>query len=682
MAEGSPTLAIVQTLLLAGVLVSTVMVTCSNDRLEKRIIKLEAKEPPQAPPVSTEKLENQIAELRGAIQALSTRAVTVVPASPEGGTPPGRTGTLTEVRGSGSRQPGAASDVEAVGWGGKRAKVTYVEGAVPGAPLRLQDKPRPQNDWYVNRRNASPKSLNYYASNEGETSTITGYTLGRLMGVDPDAPPKVQPALATSWEVSDDKLTYVYHLRRGVQFADGRPFTAADVRFSFDVMRDPGVKADHLRGEFESVESVETPDPYTVVVKYKTKFWKGIYSFGVTLRVLNKGWYEEQIPVYAKNLDIAKYSTEPGKPGFGDVFNKIRIPCPGTGPYYIASDDDYSKDFVNLVQNPFSWGMQCYPEWNNFTKLRWIFINDDQAADEAFRKQDFDVQVVDHDRWADALSKDPTIAKVANHYVYDHIGLDCSLIYWNCRKAPFDDARVRRAMTMLTDRGFILNDIERGNGSIAVCRSKRSYPTYSNDLEPIPFDIEGAKKLLAEAGWKDTDGDGVLDKDGVRFEFELKYPSGRRFYTRVCEMLAASCAKAGIRMKQNGLEWATFIEDFGTRKFDASILYNSFADPWIDLYSEGFHSSQDVPYGGNSSGWRNARADALTEAMLTEFDDAKRTEMFHEFNRIYYEEQPQTLLVHGTVAVLQNKRIQGSKVRPTGMQIFDMWVKPEDVLHR
>lgn len=673
MAEVSTKIQIANSVLLVAVLVTTTMVTCSNDRLEQRIIRLEKKEAPQAPPVSTEKLEAQIAELRDSLKSAAIR-------------PPAAAGSADSPASPrpapSSRVPGAESDVELVGWGGRRAKVTYVEGAAAGAPLRLQDKPLPQNDWYVSRRNSPPKSLNYYASNEGETVNITSFVLGGMMLVDPDSPPKVDARLATSWEVAPDKLTYTYHLRRGVQFADGRPFTSADVKFSFDVIRDTAVKADHLRGEFDSVDSVEAPDPYTVVVRYKTRFWKGIYSFGVTLRVLNKGWYEEQIPVYAKRLDIAKYDTEPGKPGFGEVFNKIRIPCPGTGPYYIAGDEDFAKDFVNLVPNPFSYLIQYRPTWFNFTKLRWIFINDEQAADEAFRKQEFDITTVDHDRWADALSKDPTILKIANHFVYDHIGLDCSLIYWNCRKKPFDDPRVRRAMTMLVDRQWILNEIERGNGTIAVCRSKRTYPEYSNDLQPIAFDVDGARKLLAEAGWSDTDGDGILDKDGVRFEWELKYPSGRRFFTRVCEAVADACRKAGIRMKQSGSEWATFQEDLENRRFDAVILYNSFSDCWIDLYSEGFHSSQDVPAGQNVSGWRNPRIDALTDPMREEFDDAKRVAMYHEFNRIFYEEQPQTLLVHGTVGIMLNKRFEAAKVRPTGMQIFEMWVRPENVLHR
>lgn len=641
---------VVQAFLMAGVLVACVTVTCSNSRLEQRVIDLDKK-------------------------LASGRAQGDAPAA-----------APVRAEDPGEPVPGQGSGVFAVGWGGKRAEILVVEHApgepvVKNPPFRLEDKPRPQNDWYVERRNSPPRTLNYYATNEGETSTLTSYILGRLVTSDPDAPFKVEPSLAASWEISDDKLTYTFHLRKGVQFADGRPFTAADVLFSFDVMRDPEVKADHLRSGFDDVDSIAAPDPHTLVVKYRRKYWKGLYQFGVSLRILNKGWYQAQIPGEAKKLGIEKFSVEPGQPGFGEVFNKIRAPCPGTGPYYLASDDDYKRESVDLVQNPFYYGIQTRPTYYNFTKLRRIYIEDEVAAFESFRKGEFDVTVVDPERWDDQYSKDPTILAIARHFVYDHVGLDCSYVGWNCRRPPFNDARVRTAMTHLTDRAWLLREIERGRGTIAVCKSKRNYPTYSNDLVPHPFDIEKAKALLAEAGWKDTDGDGVLDKDGKPFEFEMKVPSGRAFFQRVPGQIQDACRKAGIRMSIRPLEWAVFIEDLDKREFDALMLYSSWADPWIDNY-ESYHSSQDVPNGGNVSGWRSPEADELLQKMREEFDEDKRTEMFHRFNKLYYDAQPETLLVHGTVDVLQNKRFEEARVRPSGMQIFELWVKPENVLHR
>lgn len=679
---------IVQTFLLAGVLAACLTVTCSNSRLEERVRGLEQKLSATPDGGGAAAGPMQVVHTVNHVFPGGVPMVPGVPAtvSPGSGTAPAASSDAARTSAAGSggtvaRTPGQPTGVRVTGWGGKVADVLAVEGAEPDAPLRLQDKPLPQNDWYVNRRNSPPRTLNYYATNEGETNTITSYILGRLLQSNPDEPDRAEPALATRWEISDDKLTYTFHLRRGVQFADGRPFTSADVKFSFDVMRDPGVRADHMRGSFEDVASLTAPDPHTVVVKYNRKYWAGIYTVGAALRVLNKGWYQEVIPRYAKELGIEKFALEPGQPGFGDVFNKIRMPCPGTGAYYIASEDDYRRESIDLVQNPFYYGIQYRPRYYNLTKLRWVFITDEVAAFEAFRKGEFDITVVDADRWEDQLSTDPTILGIANHFRYDHTGLDCSYIGWNARRPPFDDARVRTAMTHLMDREWVLREIERGRGSIAVCKSKEIYATYSKDLKAHPFDVERAKQLLAEAGWKDSDGDGVLDRNGKRFEFELKVPSGRTFFLRVGGQLQDACRRAGIRLSLRPLEWATFIEQLDKREFDGMMLYSSWELPWIDNF-ESFHSSQDVPNGGNTSGWRDPRVDELLQAMREEFDDAKRTAMFHEFNRLFHEAQPMTLLVHGKVDVLQHKRFENAKVRPSGLQMFDVWVKPENVLHR
>ncbi len=642
MAEASTKLQVLNACLLSALLLTTTTMTCSHSRLESRVIEL-----------------RDMVEKRG----------------------PGDSRTGPPREAGSARTPGVSSGVVESGWGGRRAEVLYVEGAVENAPLRLDEKPQPQNDWYVSRQHSPPSSLSYYTTNEGQTSILNRYILGRMMDIDPDDLSKVMPELATSWEVADDHLTYTYHLRKGVQFADGRPFTSADVKFAFDVMRDPAVEADHLRTEFEDVVSLETPDPHTVVVRYRKLYWAGLYGVGFSLRVLNKGWYEEQIPHFAAMHDIAEYSTEPGKPGFGKVFNEIRIPCPGTGPYYLADEKDANDEYVRLVQNPFWFGIQVHPTWYNFTEYREIYISDDIAAFESFRKGEFDVMVVDADRWDDNLSKDPTITSRANYFQYDHVGLGYSFIAWNCRRPPFDDARVRTAMTHLVNRQWIVDELERGRGQVAVLPFKPVYPIYDTSLKPHAYDLQRAKELLAEAGWTDSDGDGVLDRDGVRFEWELKIPSSRDFFVRVSGAIEDACNKVGIRMSRRPLEWATFIQDLDERRFDAVFLYNSFSSPWIDPY-DSYHSSADRPRGGNTPGWRDAEVDALLKQMREEFDEQKRIALFHRFDRKYYDAQPETLLTHGLVCVLQDKRFEGVRVRPTGLRFFDFWVKSENVRHK
>ena len=615
-----------------------------------------------------DRLEQQVIKTREAVEQRSGGGMVAAPAPTRPGSP--------------DAEPGTSSGNMAAGWGGRQAEILHVSGAAPSAPTSLAEKPKPQGDTYVNRRSSPPGTLNYYTSNDGLTRQIARYSLEGLLNINPDNPTEIWPMLATEWSVADDKLTYTYKLRKGVRFADGRDFSAADVKFSFDTMRDPAVKAEHMRGAFEQVESVETPDDYTVVVKYRNRDWRGLTAVGYHMYILNKGWYEEQIPKYAEELDIDEFSIEPGTPGFGDVFNKIRVPCPGTGPYYMPALKYNPDDNVEMVQNPFWWGIQVHSAWYNFEKIQWVFIDDDVAAFEEFRKGKFDVMVVDASAWDDEYSKDEGLKEIANFYTYDHMGLGFSHVTWNTRKAPFDDPRVRRAMAHMIDRKWILDEVNRGRGQVGFCYGKPTYPICQTPgLEPLEYDLDKAKALLAEAGWVDSDGDGILDKDGKRFEFEIKVGSPRRFYSQVGGLMTDAAAKLGIRATMRTVEWSTFIEDYMNDNFDSTILYASFADPWIDPH-EGNHSSFDVPRGGNRPGWHNDRVDELTEAMLVEFDPAKRLEMYWEFNKIYQDEQPRTHLVHGLVSVLQNKRFEGVRVLPTGLRLHEYWVEPENVKYK
>ncbi|MBX2803698.1 MAG: hypothetical protein KTR31_38835 [Myxococcales bacterium] len=580
-------------------------------------------------------------------------------------------------------QPGDSTGIQVRGWGGRAFEITHVEGAWAGAPLLPGDKPKAQGDTYVQRQSSPPSTMNYFASNEGLTRRLSSlYSLEGMLRLDPEDPTQVLPWLATRWEISEDGLTYTYHLRRGVLFADGRPFTSKDVAFSFAVLRDPEVNAQHLRAPFEQVESLTTPDDHTVVVRYRTKDWRGLYTVGYHLKVLDSGWFEEHIPAFAAELGIEEFSIRPGSPGFGAVFNKIRVPGPGTGPYYLDGTR-YNPDApLDLVQNPAWWGTQVRSDWFNFAKLRTIFITDDVAAFEEFRKGRFDVMVVDASAWDDQYSQDTELLKTTNYHNYDHMGIGYSSIIWNARQPPFDDARVRRAMAHLVDRQWILDEVQRGRGWKGYCPGKPAYAICKvPDFEPLAYDPDRAKQLLAEAGWVDSDGDGVLDRDGVRFEFEIKVGSPRRFYTQVAGLIKDSAAQVGIRVSLRTLEWATFIEDFYARRFDSAILYNSFADPWISP-RDSFHSSTDIPRGRNASGWRNQQADSLLDAMVAEFDDQKRIEMYWDFVRLFQTEQPQTILHHGAVSVLQNNRFEDVRVLPTGLRIQEYWTKPENVKHQ
>ncbi len=584
-----------------------------------------------------------------------------------------------------AREPDAESAVTAHGWGDASTAVRYVEGAARDAPLSVDKKPRPQNDWFVQRlQTPPPRSLNPIVSDRPAVGQISRYVLGRLLVVDPDAPPNALGSLATGWVVTDGGRTCTYTLRKGVQFADGRPFTSADVLFSFNAARDPAVTAEHLRAELQPVTSMTAPDAHTVVVKFRAKLWKSPYVVGRALPILNKGWYEEQLSGLPADAEPPgpPSSAVPGERGFAARFNALAGLCPGTGPYYLADGNDLTNSSVLLTPNPFSWEMQVYPTRHNFAGLRWTTLPTEGDAFYAFARGELDIWVVSHAAWENQLSRDPRIDAAGNHYVYDHIGIDASAIAWNTRKPPFDDVNVRRAMTFMIDRQEILDNVEQGYGAIACCKSKRAYATYSTDLQPIPFDLVQAEARLIRAGWsQDSDGDGILDKKGKPLTFKLTYPAGRRNFDAIAEMIQSAGRQLGVDVRLDPVGAEAFHQAVRFRRFDAIMGYSQWPDPWIDLYGS-YHRSQDVTGGGNITGWRNDPVDDLLEKMRAELDDDARTKLHHQFNAIFHAEQPETLLIHGKVGVLVAKRLEGISVRPTGLQTFDLWVRPAKVKHK
>ena len=133
-------------------------------------------------------------------------------------------------------------------------------------------------------------------------------------------------------------------------------------------------------------------------------------------------------------------------------------------------------------------------------------------------------------------------------------------------------------------------------------------------------------------------------------------------------------------MKINEVEPRDFLKAVTFRRFQALCGFNSWPDPWIDLH-DAHHSSEDVPRGGNLSGWHSKELDRLLDDMQVALDPTKRTVMHHRFNQIFHDQQPETLLVHNKVGVLVHKRFENVNIRPTGLQSFDLWVRPENVLH-
>jgi ABC-type transport system substrate-binding protein len=222
---------------------------------------------------------------------------------------------------------------------------------------------------------------------------------------------------------------------------------------------------------------------------------------------------------------------------------------------------------------------------------------------------------------------------------------------WNAARPLFADKRVRRAMTYALDRKRIIDNVYVGLGAIATGPYPPGSPNADPAIEPIPFDLARAKKLLAEAGWTDSDGDGLVDRelhpgDGKHspFEFRLSFAVGQAETDATVKIFADDLSKIGVRAILDPLEWALLQKRKDERSYDAYL--GSRTTTWFtDLYQV-WHSSQaDLPGGSNAVSFKNRAADEIIENLRLVFDENERVRLFRAFHRIVDDEQPYTFVM-------------------------------------
>jgi len=500
-----------------------------------------------------------------------------------------------------------------------------------------------EGDWVLYRLSAEPTTLNPITATDVYESIVNGYIYETLIERDKESL-KLKPLLAYKWVVSKDKLKYTFYIRKGIKWHDGEELTADDVIFSFQKIKDPKVDAPHLRNYYKDVEKVEKIDKYTVNFTYKKPYFLALEFCG-------------GMPIVPKHIfEKGDFNTHPNN----------RHPI-GTGPY-IFEKWETGREIV-LKRNPNYWKKKP-----NIKKIIFKIITDDTVALQLLKREDLDltglrpIQFVRQTESKKFKKRFKKLKFYTPNYYY---------IGWNLRKPYFKDRRVREALTHLIDRETILNNILFGLGKITTGPFYYFSDAYDKDIKPYEYNPEKAKELLKEAGWIDSNNDGILDKDGIDFKFTFLISSASKFAEQLGIIIKEEFKKVGIIVEIKKLEWATFIQQIDERKFDAVTLGWSMGveqDPY-----QIWHSSQ-AEQGSNFVGFKNKRVDELIEKARTEFNPEKRNKMFKEIHRIIHYEQPYTFLFCSMGLVALHKRFQNTKVyniRP-GFDITD-WYVPKNL---
>jgi peptide/nickel transport system substrate-binding protein len=530
-------------------------------------------------------------------------------------------------------------------------------------------------DWLLNHSLSDPEQLNPLTSNDASSSEILGFIFENLLILDPRSL-ELKPMIAESRpEISPDKLAYTFKLRRDARFQDGRPVTGEDVLFSMKAIKCPLVDAPFLRVYYDSVVDAELLDPYTIHFRTKEQYFLNESVLG-EITILPRHVYDPENLL--KSVGVRDLLHDPAKlpanvKRFAENFNKnYSRSAVGSGPYKFNGWKTGQE--VQLVRDPNYWGNgKAGIEQPHLDRLRFRIINNPDAALIQLKSGDLDTMDLTPIQAVRGTSSDRFNRQFQK---LEYYGSSYSYIGWNNAHPIFRDKRVRQAMTYFTNRQQMVKTILFGLGQVVDGPIYFFRPEYDKGLYSYPYDPKKALALLNEAGWKDTDGDGVLDKiiDGkkVPLRFEIKVNSGNDVRKSVALVLQDELKKHGVAATVRELDWTIFLDDVKNHKFDAVIL------GWVmpvrepDEYQV-WHSSQAANKGSNAISYKNPRVDKILEDYRREFDPKKRIEMYKEFQRIVNDEQPYTFLFSRKSVSAVNRRFHGVEVLPAGLRPLEWW---------
>ena len=523
--------------------------------------------------------------------------------------------------------------------------------AIPSAFRRAHAATRQpgyrQGDWLVRAFGTGLKTITPLVSSDAYASEVQSYVMESLLTRDPETL-EWHGLIARDWTVSEDGLTLTFHLREDVGFSDGVPLTAHDAVFSFDFLMTEAIAAPRSRAYFEKVERVTALDDHTVEFRFREPYFNAL-SLAGGMEIMPRHFY-------------GPYLERP------DDFNRSRGLLLGSGPYRLADPAGWTPDkgLVELERNPRYWGAVQPP----FDRLLWKVIENDAARLTTFRNGEIDVYGARPREYRQLLD-DRAFMERVRHFEYMSPTAGYSYIAWNQERAgketAFADARVRRAMTLLTDIPRLIDEVMLGLAEPAVSPFNPRSPQHDPAHAPWAFDVAKAKALLGEAGFT-AGGDGILlGPDGKPFEFELVFFQDNEDTRRVVLFLRDLYARAGIHMIPKPTEWSVMLDLLNRKDFDAITLgWTSGIE--TDIYQM-FHSTQTVAGGDNFIGYRNPELDRLIDRARATVDEDERMPIWRQAERILYDDQPYTFLFRRQTLAFLDRRIENLAITRVGLNL-------------
>lgn len=423
-------------------------------------------------------------------------------------------------------------------------------------------------------------------------------------------PPTFAPELATSYEWSDDHLELTFHLREDAVWSDGVPVSAEDVRFTWQAQTHPDVAWDSAFSK-EGLEDVEVVDPHTVVFHFSEVSPYQLLFANEGLILPKHAWGKLPFSEWRTNADFFRENL---------VVN---------GPFRLERWTPQQE--IVLVRNERYFDLE-YPYLD-----RVIFRLIPERSNQVTQLLTGDLHLVEQVPTQDIprIRASPR-ARIDSfwHRLY-------TVFLWNLDDPRFADRRVRRALAMAIDRQAMVDTLFGEFGRVATSPIVQNVWAHDDTIEPWPYDPARARELLAEAGWSDHDGDGVIDKDGVPFAFELLANQGNQERIDAVVMAQEQLRRVGIEARPRVMEFNSMISGIMDRSFEG-MIWGWGMDTSLDL-RYAYHSSE-IGTGANYSGYSNPEVDALIDEMAGLAEIAEAEEILHRLQQLIHQDQPMTFL--------------------------------------
>ena len=474
----------------------------------------------------------------------------------------------------------------------------------------------------VRNLSADPSSLHPIRSTDAFAKVIFDHVLDTLLRRNLDTF-EWDPYLAKKWTISEDGKTFTFTIRKDVKWHDGTPLTAQDVIFSFKAHKDPSFGGARYVSYFEHLESATVLDEHRVQFKASKTYMGHMEVIGETMRIIPEHIYK-------------------------DKEKKLNTTVLGSGPYKLKRYDK-GKQLI-LQQNEEWWGRKIKNNLHRIKTIVFKFIENENDQLIRMASGDLDFLALSSEAYHKKTNKAPWGNTVFKKKITNKAPGNFSFIAWNLKNPLFQDKKVRKALAHLANRTLMNEKFQYGQARLATGPWYPWSEFADPNVKPLLFDPEKARQLLKQAGWEDTDKNGILDKvinnQKTEFRFTLIFPTKdvEKYYT----LYQQDLKKSGIDMFLRFMDWQAFIKKLQSKKFTAVSLawvtYSTDVDP-----KQIWHSESTMKNGSNFISYSNPQVDQLIDSARVEMNKEKRIPTLRKVYRIIADDAPYLFLFSSPV---------------------------------